>query len=106
MKNYYFKPGRVNIPVIINTVIFIFLSILHFYWAFGGQVWYDAVLPTTSNGLHKLNPSLTASLIVAFGLLLFAIITAANKGLFDRYIKRGYFRCGTLIISIIFLFGI
>ena len=45
------------IPVIINTVIFILLSILHFYWASGGKLWYNDVLPTSSNGLHKLNPS-------------------------------------------------
>ena len=91
------------ITVVINTVIFILLSILHFYWAFGGNLWYNDVLPTSSNGLQKLNPSTTASLIIAFGLLILALITAGNQGLFDRYIKRTYFRYGTLIIAIIFL---
>ncbi len=90
------------IPVIINTVIFLLLSMLHFYWAFGGKLWYDDVLPTSSNELNKLNPSTTAGLIIAFGLLCLALITVGNQGLFDRYIKRKYFRYGTLIIAIIF----
>ncbi|MGI8580587.1 MAG: DUF3995 domain-containing protein [Chitinophagaceae bacterium] len=102
MKNYTFQRSILIIPVIINTVIFIVLSILHFYWAFGGVLWYNDVLPTSSNGLHRMNPSTTATLIIAFGLLLLALITAGNQGLFDRYIKRKYFRYGTLIIAIIF----
>jgi hypothetical protein len=91
------------IPVVINTVIFIFLSILHFYWAIGGTLWYDDVLPTSSNGLNKLNPSTTASLIIAFGLLVFAFITAGNLGLFDRFIKSNYLRYGSLLIATIFM---
>jgi hypothetical protein len=102
MKNYVFKRSVLIIPVIINTVIFILLSALHFYWAFGGKLWYDDVLPTNSNGLNKLNPGTTAGLIVAFGLLFLASITAGNQGLFDRYIKRKYFRYGSLIIAIMF----
>jgi hypothetical protein len=90
------------IPVIINTVIFILLAILHFYWAFGGKLWYDDVLPTSSNGLHRFNPSTNATLVIAFGLLFMALITAGNQGLFDSYIKRTYFRFGALIIAIVF----
>ena len=103
MKNYAFKRNWLNIPVILNAVIFILLSILHFYWAFGGNLWQDDVLPTSSNGLQKLNPSKSASLIIAFGLIFLALVTAGSQGLFDRYIKRTYFRYGTLTIAIIFL---
>lgn len=103
MKNHAFKRRMWIIPVIINTVIFILLSILHFYWAFGGKVWYDDVLPTSSNGLNKLNPSTTASLIIAFGLLFLALVMIGNQGFFDRYIKRKYFRYGALAIGVLFL---
>ncbi len=102
MKNDALKQTTLIIPVVVNTVIFILLSIVHFYWAFGGTRWHDDVLPSSSNGLHKLNPGTKAGLIVAFGLLFLALITAGNRGLFDRYIKRTYFRYGTLIIAIIF----
>jgi hypothetical protein len=49
-----------------------------------------------------MNPSTTASLIIASGLLFFALITIGNQGLFERYLKRKYFRYGNLIIAIIF----
>ena len=91
------------IPVVINTVIFILLSSIHFYWAFGGKLWYDDVLPTSSNGLHKLTPSMAASLMIALGLLFLALITLGNQGLFDKYISRKYFRYGILIITMLFL---
>jgi hypothetical protein len=104
MKKSGFKPRMLIIPVVINTVIFLLLSILHFYWAFGGVLWYDDVLPTSSNGLHRMNPDSTATLIIAFALLLLASITAGNQGSLDKYVKRTYFRYGALIIAIIFLF--
>ncbi len=103
MKDYAFKKRILIIAVFINTVIFILLSILHFYWTFGGKLWYDDVLPTSSNGLNKLNPGPASGLIVAFGLLLLALVTVGSQGLFDRYMKRSYFRYGTLAIAILFL---
>src|SRR5215203_6595681 len=103
MQNRVSKPAIMIIPVIINTGIFISLSTLHFYWAFGGKRWYEDVLPTSSNGLHRMNPGVLPTLIIAFGLLAMALITAGNQGLFERYIKKSYFRYGSLIIAIIFL---
>ena len=102
MKTYSIKRSILTIAVIINTAIFILLSLLHFYWAFGGVNWLHEVLPTSSNGLNKMNPGIAATLIVAFGLLLLAIITAGNLGLFNRYLKRKYFSYGALLIAIIF----
>src|SRR5438128_5135669 len=103
MKNDAFKQSMLIIPVIINTVIFLLLSLLHFYWAFGGLLWREDVLPTSPNGSHRMNPGSTATILVAFGLLLLALITSASQGLLDKYIRRTYFRYGTLIIAIIFL---
>lgn len=91
------------IPVIINTALFFLLSLVHFYWTVGGRVWYEDVLPTNSSGLIRLNPSTPAGLIIAFGLLFFAVTTLGNLGLFDKHIKRKYFRFGALMITIIFL---
>ncbi len=102
MSKYSDKIDISIVPVIINTVIFVLLSILHFYWSMGGKLWYDAVLPTNSKGTNRLNPSTTAGLIIAFGLLLLAFITAGNQGLFDKYVNRKYFRYGSLAIAIIF----
>jgi len=105
MKTMADKYKMLLIPVIINTTLFFLLSILHFYWAIGGRVWYDDVLPTNSNGLNRMNPSTTAGLIIAFGLLFFALITVGNIGLFDKHIKRKYFRFGALHNNYIFFKG-
>ncbi len=98
MKKYL----ALTFPIVINTSIFLLLSILHFYWAIGGQLWSADVLPTNSSGLKIMNPSIMGTLIIAIGLLLLALITIGNKGLFDKYINRKYFRYGTLVIAIVF----
>lgn len=45
---------------------------------------------------------MVAALIIALGLLLLALITIGNKGLFGKYSKDKYFRYGTLVIAVIF----
>jgi hypothetical protein len=102
MKKYTDKNNILIFSVVINTTIFLLLSILHFYWTFGGKLWYEDVLPTNSRGLNRMNPSMTACLIIAFGLIFLAFITAGNQGLFDKYVKRKYFRYGALTIVVIF----
>ena len=102
MNNDAIKRSTLIGAVGVNTVLFTLLSILHFYWAFGGRFWYHDVLPTSSNGLNRLNPGKAAGLIVATGLLLLAAITLGNGGLFSRYIKTKNFRFGALIIAVIF----
>jgi len=48
------------------------LSIIHFYWAFGGKIGMDKALPTDEKGNKVLNPKALESLVVAIGLFLFA----------------------------------
>ncbi|MEO5983877.1 MAG: DUF3995 domain-containing protein [Ferruginibacter sp.] len=103
MRKYSDKPNFSIVAVVINTVAFLLLSILHFYWTLGGKLWYDDVLPTNSKGTNKLHPSTAAGLSIAIGLLLLAFITVGNKGLFEKYVKRKYFRFGALAIAFIFL---
>jgi hypothetical protein len=102
MKKFFDKRNLLIIPVIVNTVLFILLSILHFYWAFGGKLWHVDVLPTNSKGSKRMEPGITATFIVAFGLLLLAFITIGNRGTWDKHINRKYFRYGALLISITF----
>jgi len=103
MRKFSDKRNILIVPAITNTTIFLLLSILHFYWALGGKLWYEAVLPTNSKGTNRLNPGIAASFIIAIGLLLLACITAGNQGLFDKYVNRKYFRYSALAITLIFL---
>ena len=92
-----------KMAVITITIIFSLISLLHLYWAFGGTLWYEDVLPTNSMGTKILNPTAIETLIVAIGLLLMALVVVGTQGLFDQYLNRKYFRYGTLLISLIFL---
>lgn len=55
-------------------IIFLFLSGLHFYWAFGGKWGSGAVIPTKNDAAPAIMPGITATLIVAFGLLGFGLL--------------------------------
>jgi hypothetical protein len=59
-------------------------------------------LPTNTSGTKMLNPSILATLIVAFRLLFLGAVTSANKGFLDNYVKRKYFRYASLEIALIF----
>jgi hypothetical protein len=56
-----------------QSSIFLFLSLLHFYWALGGKWGFENGLPTNKEGKRMLNPTKIDCAIVGFGLLLFAI---------------------------------
>src|SRR5688500_12674436 len=86
--------------IAINTLFLLFLSCLHFYWGFGGNLWYADVLPSNSAGSKRLNPGITATFVVAFGLLFLALITIGNLGSWDKSVSRKYFTYGALLVSI------
>src|SRR5688572_10233266 len=92
-----------TVLITINTIILLSLSCLHFYWGLGGTFWYEDVLPSNSTGSKRLNPGITATFVVAFGLLLMALITIGNSGVWDKVVNRKYFRYGALVISVPFL---
>ena len=52
-----------------NAFILLIISILHFFWAFGGRWGMAQSLPTNAEGERVLNPSLAACFVVALALL-------------------------------------
>ncbi|MEO7990530.1 MAG: DUF3995 domain-containing protein [Chryseolinea sp.] len=92
------------ILVLLNALIFMVLSGIHFYWLMGGKWGLASSLPSnpsTQDFLFK--PSIVATIVVAVGLLLFAIITLGNAMILPFRIDQRYFRYGDMFISIIFL---
>lgn len=91
--------------IILNTIIFTFLSGLHVYWAFGGRWAFNGVFPENPAGEKPLNikPSKLTTLIVSLGLLLFALITLGKTGVFDAWVKPQHFSTGIEVIATIFL---
>lgn len=62
---------------LILSMVFFTLSLLHFYWASGGQWWLDQALPMNEQGDHVLKPSKLPTIIVGIGLLGFGAFYVA-----------------------------
>jgi hypothetical protein len=88
--------------IIINTLLFVFLSAIHVYWAVGGQRWKADVIPVRADGSAIFQPARAATLMVALGLLVFAIITLGNLGWHHKFVKQEYIRFATYGIAGIF----
>ena len=58
---------------LINALIFTIISGFHFYWAMGGKVGFDVVLPSNTKGSKSLNPSKLITVIAACVFLSVAI---------------------------------
>lgn len=92
------------ILITINTLIFLFLSGLHIYWAFGGKWAFEGVFPSKADNtpLGK-QPSRIATLVVAFGLFAFAVITFGSTDVFNSWLSPQVFITGLWVIGAIFL---
>lgn len=89
--------------VFINTIIFIILSFLHFYWALGGNWGMEGVVPTFSEEGEKVfKPGLHATIAVGVIMGGFAFITIGNTGFFDESLNHSFIRYATLTIGILF----
>ena len=91
------------VPTLLNSLILASLAILHIYWASGGKWAREVAVPEHKNGKKVFHPGIASTLLVAAGLLLFALITLANNGSFDNLIESKTVRYGTWAIGIIFL---
>ncbi|MDP2721751.1 MAG: DUF3995 domain-containing protein, partial [Bacteroidales bacterium] len=73
----------IEIPESILTITFLIISIIHFYWAFGGLKGLNKALPTDKNGKRVLNPGKIETSIVGMGLLFFAFYYSTRIGIFE-----------------------
>jgi hypothetical protein len=87
----------------LNTVIFLSISAVHFYWAAGGRWKRDQVIPQSINDVALFKPRKLACILVAAGLLLFALISAGSLGLFKRVIGPKAWIYGNAVIGTVFL---
>jgi protein-S-isoprenylcysteine O-methyltransferase Ste14 len=88
---------------IILFLIFLFISAIHFYWAFGGTWGSDSVLPTKENNVKALNPSILATVIVALGVLGFGLFILVKSGILEFNFPNWLNQYGLWIIASIFI---
>lgn len=81
---------------LITAIIFLILSIIHYYWAFGGKWALNSALPTNKFGKKMLNPSVFMTVIVGAILSLFSVyylqkgnITQINLPQISSYLGYG-----------------
>lgn len=67
---------------LIATLILLFISIIHFYWAFGGIWGLKQAVPTLKNTEHLFKPSPIATALVGIVMLGFALLYAEKSGVF------------------------
>ncbi len=84
------------------SIIFTFLSLVHFYWAFSGGSMYEYTVPEI-NSEKAFNPSRAMTIFVSLGLLSFAFIILGHIGVFELMLLKGVFKYGTWLIAVIFL---
>jgi len=88
---------------IIESIIFIILSGIHFNWAFGGKWGFEKALPTNENGEKVLNPKRIDSAIVGLGLFIFAIYYLLKVGLISLEIPNWIMYYAGWLIAAIFI---
>ncbi len=89
---------------ILLFLIFLSISLIHFYWAFGGKWGGDSVIPTKKDGNTILfNTGIFATLIVAFGLLGFGIFILTKSGLIIFQLPDLFDKYGLWVIATIFI---
>jgi hypothetical protein len=72
----------VTILGLVNCLVFLFISTIHFYWAFGGKWGAKEALPEGLEGKMPLTPSVFMTIVVVIFLSV-SIFFGQKAGLFD-----------------------
>ncbi len=67
---------------VICVLILFFISLIHVYWAFGGTLWVNAVIPTKTANEKAMNPPKILTFLVAMIISGFAVVYADKIQLF------------------------
>jgi len=88
---------------ILLFLVFLFLSVIHFYWGLGGRWASEAVFPTKDEGIKPQKPGIIPTFIVAFGLLAIGIFILIQSEFFYFSIPTWLDNYGLWIIAGIFV---
>ncbi len=68
-----------TITAYILFIIFLFIAVIHIYWAFGGKWGSEAVIPVKTDGTKPVMPGVVPTLAVAAGLLAFGFFVLVKS---------------------------
>jgi hypothetical protein len=95
------KPPVIFLVTITVAAVLLFLSLLHVYWAFGGEAGKRAAIPEL-HGERAFNPSPVSTLLVALVLLLAALVVLGRGGLYTPFLTPDLFKWPTLLLAFAF----
>lgn len=93
----------ISFIIILLFTLFLFLSSIHFYWAFGGKWGSEGVFPSNADGSPMKPPSILATIIVAIGLLSFGVFYLIKGGFISVELPLWLNKNGLLILTGIFI---
>lgn len=85
------------------SIVFFILSLIHFHWALGGSMGFDAALPTDENGQRILNPRKIDSTVVGIGLGAFGLFYLCHSDIILCDLPVWMSKVGLWLIPVIFL---
>jgi hypothetical protein len=92
-----------NFIIVLLFAVFLFLSSIHFYWAFGGKWGTQGVYPANPDGNPMKPPGITATLIVAIGLFSSGIFYLIKGGFISIELPFWLNKNGLWILTGIFI---
>lgn len=91
-----------KIIAVVLFSIFLFLSLVHFYWAFGGKWGTEGVYPTPDAQTPPKNPGIISTLIVAIVLFTFALFYLIKVSIISFELPFWIQKYGLWILTSIF----
>ncbi len=88
---------------LIQSLVLLVLSLIHFSWVIGSKWGFEKALPTNPEGIKVLNPGKFDSAIVAIGLLLFATFYLLKGDFVSLSVPSYILRYAGWTISAIFI---
>lgn len=91
-----------TILALILFLVFLSLSMIHFYWGLGGAWGTEAVLPTRNDQKKAMSPGMVECFVVALGLLGFGLFVLIRAGVLFFALPAWMLAYGLWIIAFIF----
>jgi Protein of unknown function (DUF3995) len=87
----------------INAAILLIISLLHFYWGFGGRWGMAQSLPTNEQGETVLKPDAVACFVVAIGLMCMSVYVFGFSKMINLPLPNLVTKYSIWVIAFIFL---
>lgn len=86
-----------------SVLILLVMSLIHFYWVFGGRWGVGAAIPVKADGIASFSPGRIETLIVAVGLLVVGFMLLAQYEMIHLFGPNPLTKWFCIIFSFVFI---